>query len=285
VISSDNRVIEAFTYTDQDDALASHPIFRRRHFPRAKPLAGTYATITYPSSFAWYHWLTESLPRLQLIQPWLEALDGLFIPADTEPQLQQSLVAMGVRRDQLIPLGLGDHCKPECLLIPHYCAGLNIPTWVPNYLQESLGLSRHDSSLQQRKLYISRTDASKRRLTNENQLLPRLQTAGFEIILLRNSSFLHQVNLFHEAAWVIAPHGAGLANVLYCKPGVRVMEITPSPTIEPHLFHSITACVDGNYWWLPGRPSDPHGGGDVHADFSVDVTLFAEALRHTGALP
>ena len=284
IISPDNRIIEAFTYTDQDDALASHPIFRRRRFPRARPLAGTFATITYPSSFAWYHWVTESLPRLQLIQPWLEALDGLFIPADTEPQLLQSLEAMGVRRNQLIPLGVGDHYEPEYLLVPHYCAGLNIPSWVPNYLQESLGLSRFDSTPQQRKLYISRADAGKRRLSNESQLIPLLQGAGFEIIHLRKASFLDQVNLFHQAAWVIAPHGAGLANVLYCKPGVRVMEITPSPKIEPHLFHSITACVDGNYWWLPGKPSQPQSDGDVHADFNIDATLFAEALCHTGAV-
>ena len=66
--------------------------------------------------------------------------------------------------------------------------------------------------------------------------------------------------------------------------GVRVMEITPSPKIEPHLFHSITACVDGNYWWLPGKPSQPQSDGDVHADFNIDATLFAEALCHTGAV-
>jgi hypothetical protein len=220
---------------------------------------------------------------LQLIQPWLEALDGLFIPADTEPQLLESLEAMGVRRDQLIPLAIGDHYEPEYLLIPHYCAGLNIPTWVPDYLQESLGLGRCDSTPQQRKLYISRADAGKRRLTNETQLLPLLEKAGFEVVRLRNASFLEQVRLFHQAAWVIAPHGAGLANVLYCKPGVRVMEITPSPKIEPHLFHSITACVGGDYWWLPGKPSPSQSNVDVHADFNMDVTIFAEALSHTGA--
>ncbi len=283
IISPDNRVIEAFTYTDQEDNLASHPIFRRRRFPKALPLEGTYATITYPSSFAWYHWVTESLPRLRLLQPWLDALDGLFIPADLEPQLLESLEAMGVRRDQCIPLGISDYYEPEFLLIPNYCAGLNIPTWVPDYLQESLALSRFDSTPPHRKLYISRADAGKRRITNEDQLLPLLAKAGFEVVRLRESSFSEQAKMFHQAAWVIAAHGAGLVNVLYCKPGVRVMEITPSPSIPPHLFHSITACVGGDYWWLPGKPIHPPSNHDVHADFSMDARLFAEALQHTGA--
>jgi capsular polysaccharide biosynthesis protein len=283
VISPDNRVIERFTYTDREDNLASHPIFRRRRFPKPRSLKGTYATITYPSSFAWYHWVTESLPRLRLLQPWLDAIDGLFVPADTEPQIQESLEAMGLRHDQLIPLSIADHFEPEYLLVPHYCAGLNIPSWVPQYLQESVGLLPCKSLPPKRKLYISRADANKRRILNETQLLPLLKQAGFEIICLRNYSFREQITMFQQAAWVIAPHGAGLANVLYCGSGVQVIEITPCHTIGPHLFHSITTCVGGTYWWLPGEPSPPHGKVDVHVDFNVDPKLFQEALRHTGA--
>ena len=283
VISPDNCIIEAFTYTDTEDNLASHSIFRRRRFPKPKALRGTYATITYPSSFAWYHWVTESLPRLRLLQPWLDAIDGLFIPADTEPQLQQSLEAMGVRQDQLITLEIGDHFEPEYLLVPRYCAGLNLPTWVPLYLQDSIGLTSKDYSAPQRKLYISRSDAGKRRIVNESEMLPLLKRAGFEIICLRNFSFLEQARMFHEAAWVIAPHGAGLVNVLWSQPGVQVLELSPSVNDSPGLFHSITSCAGGIYWWLPGASRGPENAPTIHQDFEIDLSRFAEALLHTGA--
>ncbi len=282
VISSDNRVIEALTYTDSPDELRSHPIFRRRRFPRAQCLSGTYATLAYPSAFAWFHWVVECLPRLQLLQPFLHALDGVFIPANVEPQLIESLVAMGVRPDQLVPLDAQSHFQPDALLVPRYCAGLNIPLWVPAFLQERIGLNDR-SAAPFRKLYISRADASKRQVLNEEQLIPILREAGFEIIRLREHGFLEQANLFHQAAWVIAPHGAGLVNVLYSRPGVQVIELTPSESIGPHLFHSVTTCAGGTYWWLPGRPEGPSSSPVVHQHFVVDPRRFAEALDHTGA--
>jgi capsular polysaccharide biosynthesis protein len=284
ILSPDNRIVEAFTYTDLEDELASHPIFRRRRFAAAVPLRGTYASITYPSSFAWYHWVTESLPRLKLLLPFLDAIDGLFIPADTEPQIQQSLLAMGVEAKKLIPLSVYDHYEPEFMLIPRYCAGLNLPLWVPEFLQESIGLNKQDSTPPHRKLYISRADAGKRRILNEKELIPDLERAGFECVCLRDYSFTEQVRLFHQAACVIGAHGAGLVNVLYCRPSVQVIEITPSSQIGPHLFHSITACVGGTYWWLPGVPTRSSHAADIHQDFNVDPKQFSEALQHTGVV-
>lgn len=282
VISSDNRVIEAFTYTDCPDELRSHPIFRRRRFPKPRRLRGTYATITYPSAFAWYHWVAECLPRLHLLQTCLEALDGIFIPANVEPQLIESLEAMGVRREQLVPLDALSHFQPDVLLVPRYCAGLNIPLWVPTFLQQAIGLN-HQTDPPQRKLYISRADANKRRVLNEEQLIPILRQAGFEIIRLREHSFLEQARLFHQATWVIAPHGAGLVNVLYSRPGVQVIELTPSKSVGPHLFHSVTTCAGGTYWWLPGSAQGPSSCPDVHQHFEVDPRRFVEALAHTQA--
>jgi hypothetical protein len=283
VISSDNRVIEAFTYSDANDELASHPIFRRRRFPRPLRLSGTYATIVYPSAFAWYHWVTECLPRLEMLLPWLEALDGLFVPAHVEPQVLQSLEAMGVRREQLFPLEINSHVQPDVLFAPRYCAGLNLPEWVPGFLQSSIGLDPHDAKPPFRKLYISRADTNKRRVLNEEQLLPILERAGFTVVRLRDLDFQEQARLFHEAAWVVAPHGAGLVNVLYSRPGVQVIELSPSEQDGPHLFHSTTACAGGTYWWLPGQPMEPGHGPTVHQHFEIDPRRFAEALAHTGA--
>jgi capsular polysaccharide biosynthesis protein len=285
VLSSDNRVFAVFTYVDAPGALHRHPVFRRRRFPPVVELPGTWATITYPSSHAWFHWVAESLPRLQLLKQFLSELDGLFIPDSPDPQVIESLLAMGVRRDQLQPLGMNSHFRPEALVVPQYCAGLNIPAWVPGYLQRSVGLKPRKAQPAWRRIFISRSDATKRRLLNEAELLPVLEAAGFEVVRLRDLPFLEQVRLFHEAAWVIAPHGAGLVNTLYSQPGVQVIEIVPSPQVGPHLFHSTTTAAGGTYWWLPAQPgpSAETTGASIHQDFHVDPVLLQEALRNTGA--
>jgi len=278
VISSDNRVFAEFTYVDAEGGIDPHPIFQRRRFPPAQYLPGTYATITYPSSFAYYHWIAESLPRLKLLEPFLSALDGLFIPDDIEPQMTESLLAFGLQPEQLIPLSMASHYCPQVLMVPEYCAGLNIPEWAPQYLKQRLAPSTEFSS-SARRLYISRQDAGKRRVINEGELLPILERYGFEVICLRSLSFVEQVKLFSEAEIVVGPHGAGLANLMFCSAGVKVLELVPSPDMPPFLFYSITTAVDGDYWWLPGEPSSQDQAPIHHRNFSLQPEKLSQALK------
>jgi capsular polysaccharide biosynthesis protein len=77
------------------------------------------------------------------------------------------------------------------------------------------------------RIYISRRDTPHRRVVNEAELEDRLAQEGFSTVLLSKLSFAEQVSLFCSAAFVFAPHGAGLANVIFCRPGTVVAEFCP----------------------------------------------------------
>jgi capsular polysaccharide biosynthesis protein len=280
VISSDNRVFADFTYVDDEGAIGRHSVFRRRRFPAVRRLPGWYATLCYPSSFAYFHWIVESLPRLKMLQPFLGDLDGLFVPANLEPQLTESLIAMGVRQEQLVPLEMTSHVQPENLLIPSYCAGLNIPQWVPTFLRATVLADR--PSPVRRKLYISRSDASKRRVLNEGEIASLLAKHGFETIALRDLDFRSQAELFDQADVVVGAHGAGLANVAFCRPGTKVIELLPSRHVAPHVYYSLTAAAGGEYWYLCGTPATASDGEQVHLDFTVDPLDLAALLNLMG---
>jgi len=38
-------------------------------------------------------------------------------------------------------------------------------------------------------------------------------------------SFAEQIAAFRDATHIVAPHGAGLANILWCAPGTHVLEV------------------------------------------------------------
>ena len=48
---------------------------------------------------------------------------------------------------------------------------------------------------------------------------------GFEIIYAEELKFSEQVDLFSEASFVVAPHGAGLTNICFMEKGTRLVEI------------------------------------------------------------
>jgi hypothetical protein len=80
------------------------------------------------------------------------------------------------------------------------------------------------SKLAELKLYISRK-GTQRSFENEQKIEDVLSKRGFQIVTLENYSFKDQVALFQHAAVIVAPHGAGLANIVWCNPGTKVVEL------------------------------------------------------------
>lgn len=79
-----------------------------------------------------------------------------------------------------------------------------------------------------RRLYVSRLGSLKRELVNEAELEAALEARGFTVVRPETLPVREQIALFHRAEVVVAPAGAALANVLFCKPGTKLFEIQPS---------------------------------------------------------
>jgi hypothetical protein len=83
-----------------------------------------------------------------------------------------------------------------------------------------------------RKLYISRRDSKNRKLENEEEVETLVSSSGFEIVSLTGMPLTKQIELFAGATHVIAAHGAGLTNIVFCKPVTKILEIVMLPYIN-----------------------------------------------------
>ena len=79
------------------------------------------------------------------------------------------------------------------------------------------------SNTQHRKIYIERQGSITRNINNHDELLLALK--GWESVKLETMSIADQIKTFSEASHILAPHGAGLVNLLWCKGGTKVIEI------------------------------------------------------------
>ncbi len=77
------------------------------------------------------------------------------------------------------------------------------------------------------KIYIDRSDSKNifRTIINEEELKKFLASKSFKIVQLSKMSFLSQVKLFYNASCVVGLHGAGFANLVFCRPKTKVIEI------------------------------------------------------------
>jgi capsular polysaccharide biosynthesis protein len=67
-----------------------------------------------------------------------------------------------------------------------------------------------------------------RQIVNEQEVKEFLIKKNFSIIALSDLSFEDQVNLFNHASQIVGLHGAGFANLTFCNPETKVLELKPS---------------------------------------------------------
>lgn len=127
-----------------------------------------------------------------------------------------------------------------------------------------------------RKLFISRRGARSRRCLNEAALIARLAPLGFEPLCLETLPVREQLEAFAAAAVVVGVHGAGLTNLVACRPGATVLELLPGDGPFNHYF--LMASVLGlRHGHLIGRRLDP-----ACDDFTVDADQLLALLALAG---
>ena len=78
------------------------------------------------------------------------------------------------------------------------------------------------------KIYVSRQNSNYRNILNEDDLIKLLKSKGFRIIDPNHFDIDEQIELFSSAKIVISASGSGLSNIIFCKPGTKILEIRPN---------------------------------------------------------
>ncbi len=101
-----------------------------------------------------------------------------------------------------------------------------------------------------------------------------LATQNFTTVVLEDLSPAAQIALFRGAGMVIGAHGAGLANIVFCPDGARVLEISPRGQFRPR------------YWMLAEKCGLIHGvlpcatdGGGFDSAIQLDIGRMRALLR------
>lgn len=85
-----------------------------------------------------------------------------------------------------------------------------------------------------KKIFITRKDAKTRQLVNQEELM--LALAGFKPVELSQYSVKEQMQIFDSASHVVATHGAGLVNLLWCQHGTKVIEINHIEQVDKKVY-------------------------------------------------
>jgi capsular polysaccharide biosynthesis protein len=101
--------------------------------------------------------------------------------------------------------------------------------------------------------FITRRKTTSRNLLNEQLLLDSLASLGVQAVEPQDLPFPEQVGLFASADVIIGTHGAGLANIVFCKPNSQVVELIPSE-YRNKCYWALAANIPLRYAYIIGEP-------------------------------
>lgn len=114
------------------------------------------------------------------------------------------------------------------------------------------------------RIYISRAADKIRRVVNEDELVDMLEELGFASLRMQDMSVEEQVTASAAANLICAPHGAGLANLVFSSVP-RLFELLPDDRWSYGYFIPIVEALGGSYTPFVFRPCNDKN------DFVVDV--------------
>ena len=216
-------------------------LIRRRHLRKypVRKMKGYVTSIDCgPSWRNYYHFFCESLPRIWALHSDIcVGIDSITLVTtrpyrEEEYRIIKSLLPPNVELLYVpsnIRIRADRYVHLPILTLPGVCL---LPNEYYEFFKErvsrSLGILLPTNGT--RKIYVSRSDASRRRFVNEQDVEAFLCGEGFEKVCLAGRSIRDQALIFGNASKVIAQHGAALTNLIYAPQSVRVMEIHASST-------------------------------------------------------
>jgi hypothetical protein len=246
-------------------------------FKRPKPvfLEGTWGVLTGAGSKGYFHWMLDVLPKIEIIRSLSKKLDGWIIPKIQAPFITQSLNLAGISGPFYHIDDTGYVIAKQAIVASVPSESGNPPPWIKHFY-ESLA-PKSCLAPRSKPIYVSRSQARRRRVVNESELIATLTRYGIDKVDMEDLSVAEQAALFQSAKTIIAPHGAGLTNLAFASPGTRVLELFSRDYVNV-CYWALCCIADINYSYLTTSPAsdgcDPCGK-DIELT-SAQISLIEE---------
>lgn len=173
----------------------------------------------------YYHCLHDILPRLAVLEEFPDDTQ-ILVPAKIPQFATEFLDLLGltnrIRRTSETNLIVENFYFSS----PTAMTGCYNP-YAVEFLRKSLLPKGYYAKPEARRFYITRRNKT-RGILNERELTSFFESKGWSVIDLETLSVSEQIGLFAQAEAICGFHGAAFSNLVWCRPGCKVLELFSS---------------------------------------------------------
>ena len=232
------------------------------------------------ASFNYWHWILEVLPKIALLEKLKlkKEIDLFLFPSLNKNFQSESLDLLKIPKKKRLSADKLNHiyarkffsCDHPFIKKNQIKEDTNIPYWLINWLKKKfLKKVKRKSPIN---IYIDRSDSQiqNRKIINENEIKEHLIKKKFKFIKLSDYSFKKQIELFFNAKCVIGLHGAGFVNIVFCKKGTKIVELSTTGKNNP--IESLAKKNSLNYYKIiPNKKKISQRSQDVLGEYNLNL--------------
>lgn len=239
---SENFIIPKISYQQNKNVVSSVKFNSSLKYgtPKFKKYfkGNIFSLLQGSSGSNYWHWLYDIMPKIELLykNDYLRKIDFFYVP-DVNKFIIETFKLYGIKKNQLINSKDFKHIVADQIYVFEHLyikegnfvnAFEKIPKWIPFLLNRKF-LKLKKKFKCSKKIFIDRSDSKfiHFKIINYKETKKFFKKKGFEFYKLSKLSFLKQVYLFYHADIIVGAHGAGFANLAFCKKKTRVYEFLP----------------------------------------------------------
>ena len=221
------------------------------------------------------HWMLDVLPRIKLLlsKMLISEIKNIYVTKLNKFQ-NQSFSFLGLKSFKIIDPNIFRHVKADQIISvshPYYFkktwfyAQSNLPSWIIKFLRNDISKKVKFKKKSYKRIFIDRSDSLQNhsKLINNNEVIKYLKSKRFKCLRLTELNLKDQISIFKNCNTIIAPHGAGLTNIAFCKKNTKVIEIIPHDN-KNYLFKRISKINKLKYKSIYLNKIYNNKNGDMH---------------------
>lgn len=187
--------------------------------------------LTSPGGKFYSHFLFDILPKIHLLQSTgidLNFFDKIIINYKDLPFVKESFTRLGIDLSRVVSRDFSNRLlHSKCFVsVSEPRDSLYTAEWIVEFIRKTFSDMKPVDNFTS--IYMSRNHGTSRIIVNEKVLIEDFASNNIDILYCEDFSIKENANAFRRANIVVTPHGAGLTNIVFCRPGTTVVELFSS---------------------------------------------------------
>jgi len=225
-------------------------------------------TIVNEWTSGYFHWFTEAVPKLiYMLQQGKKSI--VLLPADYHSEYHlRSLELLGVS----VEIYSAQIVRRRNVFLPYRLAPYSAH-YDPLVMQQMALIMKANLKLdinRGKRVFISRRQAANRKLINEADVIILMKEFEFQVLEFEDYNFDAQVSMMHYTDILVSIHGGGLTNMIFCKPGTKILELSLKNQVMDKCYYNLANAMDLKYYY---QFCDPENDVDAYFDANIIVSI------------